>query len=261
MNLASIRQFVRTTLLQERAATLKTVHQQNLALLKHAEKNLVTFVLFDRSAYVSVLSQAIRAEARANSKAVRDYVIDQHDIGEYDMFHDVNYIVQEQCSKYIIATINVAKYGKKLGHANGAWQVHGPAAVHKFGPLMYDIAMATVGEIMPDRTDVSRSARSIWKYYKEKRSDVVATPLDDINNPQTPQTSDDSEVHDGEFGNFIDCSYRLIGPGPDTQNMKNSATQLMDYLETKLGIPKQLTTDVLFGAAALFFEEQYDTGH
>ncbi len=60
----------------------------------------------------------------------------------------------------------------------GAAEVAVSSARKGFGPLMYDICMVySSTPIMPDRSSVSSSAASVWKYY-EKRSDVEKIQLD-----------------------------------------------------------------------------------
>lgn len=51
------------------------------------------------------------------------------------------------------------------------------AAKKGYGPLIYDIALSSQGSLMPDRVVVSPSATNIWKYYNEKRSDILKTKL------------------------------------------------------------------------------------
>ena len=51
-----------------------------------------------------------------------------------------------------------------------------------YGPLLYDIAMELIsllgdGGLMPDRVEVSSSARNVWKRYYEDRSDIEKTAL------------------------------------------------------------------------------------
>ena len=54
-------------------------------------------------------------------------------------------------------------------------------ADHGYGPLMYDIALEYAYQlgmaIVPDRTGVSNAASSMWKHYKDKRSDVRFEPF------------------------------------------------------------------------------------
>lgn len=66
-----------------------------------------------------------------------------------------------------------------------------------FGPMLYDIIMELVGDagLMCDRTSVSPEAASVWEYYLNSRSDVVAKQLDDKYDPflQDPGPNDPSD--------------------------------------------------------------------
>ena len=94
--------------------------------------------------------------------------------------------------------MNVAEY--KEGPCAGAWQVVGSFAERNgLGPLLYDLAMEVAGKdgIMPDRNSVSEEARNVWRYYKTRRSDVKAIPLDYIDAPFVTRDdlSDDCTQH------------------------------------------------------------------
>lgn len=80
---------------------------------------------------------------------------------------------------------------------NGAAEVAASAAVKGYGPLMYDVAMSkSSAPLMPDRSSLSPKAAAIWQYYDNKRSDVKKLPLDDIDDPKTPDERDDCAVWD-----------------------------------------------------------------
>ena len=55
-------------------------------------------------------------------------------------------------------------------------------ADHGYGPLMYDIALEyayLLGMyIVPDRSGVSGAASNMWKYYKDRRTDVRFVPFE-----------------------------------------------------------------------------------
>lgn len=87
-----------------------------------------------------------------------------------------------------------------------------------YGPAMYDIAMQYCKKngIFPDRRQVSPSAKKIWDYYfKNRKGDVDAKPIDDKNDPITKTKQDDGWVHkkfqpddtDMSKRNFIDYVY------------------------------------------------------
>jgi len=260
----AIRKFIKSVL-HERAATSKMASQRNLALMTHHESGKYrTHVLFDRNAFVHAVIATIRAAVkydpndRAFSKPIPDFLKKMKRPG------DAKEWVYEQLinrySEYMIATIDMGLHSKysQGGQANGAWQVHGPAAIDKYGPLIYDIAMQDAGELMPDRNGLpSPFAQNVWKYYKNNRSDVVSTPLDDKYDPQTPQESDDSIVHNpgkDSFGNFLDSSYHMTGPGPDLSSMRATYNQMIKTLRT-IGVSQPFVKRVLIAASDNFFDE------
>ena len=62
---------------------------------------------------------------------------------------------------------------------HGAWEVTKGVADEGYGPVIYDIAMADNPEgIFADRSSVSDDAFGLWKFYREKRYDVDAIPMD-----------------------------------------------------------------------------------
>lgn len=92
----------------------------------------------------------------------------------------------------------------------GAWMISASAADKGFGPLLYDIAMATSPNhtLIPDRRTVSDSARNIWKFYLERRKDVQKLPLDNFKDPKTPDKNDDCQVYDDWSAEELDYAYR-----------------------------------------------------
>ena len=66
-------------------------------------------------------------------------------------------------------------------------------AMGSYGPLLYDLAIEMTGGLVPDRTQVSNSARDVWKYYNDQRPDVQKVQLDDLQNSLTPEEKDNCE--------------------------------------------------------------------
>lgn len=252
--------------LQERAMTAASATRENLALFVYKpSENKRAYVLFDRNAFVHSLIKAVRILTRRSRSLIdtsptAKKVLMRAKRDKSIKYWILNFMV-ENSSKFLRATTDVARHWHSRNNmSNGAWQVHGPAAVGKYGPLIYDIAMADVGELMPDRGDVSGTAQKVWKFYKDNRSDVVSTPLDDKHDPITPQKSDDSSVHNsGEenFGNFLDSSYHHRGSGPNVEEMKRSYEQLSTYLVKTLGISSGLLKMMLINAADNFYSDMY----
>jgi len=104
---------------------------------------------------------------------------------------------------------NVWEY--KEGPCAGTWHIAFSSAEHGLGPLLYDLAMEVAGAdgIMPDRNSVSEEARKVWRYYKTRRSDVKAIPLDYIDVPFVTKDdlSDDCTQH--IFLDDIDKTYSI----------------------------------------------------
>ena len=232
----------------------------NLALATYKDRDEygdISYVLFDRNLFIHFFIQEVKAIAKDDGISISDIIRDEFD----DVLSDLSARMAEHAVSFVLGTIDIEKAWD--GPSNDASMVHAPAASKGYGPLMYDIAMADAGELMPDRQpDVSKSAQSVWKYYKNKRSDVVSTPLDNIRNPQTPQKTDDASVHKKgkeNFGNFLDSSYHLKGKGPDVAGMTASFKQLEAYVGKKLNITPYTLHDILWTSAEAFYDIRHDT--
>lgn len=82
----------------------------------------------------------------------------------------------------------------KSGPCLGAYEVvMSNSLIDGLGPLLYDIALEMAGAdgIMSDRKIVSNDARSVWKYYGERRGDVDTEQLDSIPGVLTPDYEED----------------------------------------------------------------------
>ena len=79
---------------------------------------------------------------------------------------------------------------------DGAWKVSSANAGHRWGPMLYDIAMewATLkaGGLIADRDAVSPDARGVWDYYLGNRGDVASHQLDNLDNELTPEIEEDN---------------------------------------------------------------------
>lgn len=98
---------------------------------------------------------------------------------------------------------------------NSAYSVTAVAARKGYGPTTYDIAMSMYGEITSDKESedgmfsVSSAAKRVWDVYKQ-RPDVNQNPLDNIDDPKTPQKSDDCKVTRNPESS-LNFSYSLKG--------------------------------------------------
>ena len=258
---STLRQFVRSVL-HEGAATAKMASQRNLALMTYEESdNYRTYTLFDRNAFVHTLLEIIH-EAVKGSPEYPGFRSTVHELLKFMRRSgpEKDWVMEQmvdRCRQYMVATADVERHyqAEQGGQANGAWQMHGPAAVDKDGPLIYDIAMADTKELMPDRRTPSASAQKIWKFYKNSRPDVVSTPLDNADDPVTPQVSDDSKVHNpgrDNFGNFLDSSYHLAGSKPNVADLRSTYRQMTAQLKKKK-ISSGFVKRILIDASESFF--------
>lgn len=138
-----------------------------------------------------------------------------------------------------------------FGACHGAWDVAAVAATSGYGPTMYDIAMSNVPTktLMPDRSDVSPSAQSIWKYYKNNREDVQALrldtkpkekesgsePLTNINELNQELSNNDASddcfsMHMGPAKSYLDYAYRLVGEPIDISTPLHVHNKIMERL-------------------------------
>ena len=110
-------------------------------------------------------------------------------------------------------------------------EVIGSAAEKGYGPLMYDIVMAYEGGLVPDRGSVSSSAKKVWTHYKNDRSDLKTKPLDDKNDPKTPEKFDDSGVHPGGDENPLNYAY-MTNKSPNAEGLVSNHKAIEDMLKS-----------------------------
>jgi hypothetical protein len=99
-----------------------------------------------------------------------------------------------------------------------ALAVRRSAARKGWGPTLYDIVMElTEQPLINDRDTVSDDAKSMMRFYKDRRPDVEKSLLDNIEDkaayPMTPDASDDCEP--GDFAEYED-GWRLDGSDSDS---------------------------------------------
>lgn len=99
----------------------------------------------------------------------------------------------------LMGIVQISKVDEpREGPCAGAWQVTWSGATDGFGPLLYDLAMEYAtklgGGLIGDRSTVSASARKVWDYYSDRRSDVEQIQLDDVDNTLTPGDEDNCEM-------------------------------------------------------------------
>ena len=96
-----------------------------------------------------------------------------------------------------VACMRVRPSADGMG-CNSAWEVIRSAADSGLGPTMYDLIMSIAPNgLISDRSSVSASARKVWKYYANNRSDVSKDFLDP--GGYTDTEYDDCRTHGARF--------------------------------------------------------------
>lgn len=195
----------------------------NLGLLR----TTIRSVLVEKAQTASGASRLGLALYVGHARGVRYYVL-------YDAAKLVNAVIEDveidltdSPGKYVRAVVMVD------GKTGGAWhasEIEATAAEHGFGPLLYDVAMKMEKGLVPDRESVSPSARGVWDYYKTKRSDVTAKPLDDIQHPATPSKVDDAPVYPGGADNALNYAYFIDG-GPNVSKLTGNHKKVLEMLK------------------------------
>ena len=126
-----------------------------------------------------------------------------------------------------------------VGPCNGAFMISWAGATDGYGPMLYDLAMewatANGGGLIADRGSVSPSARDVWDYYLNNRSDVIKVQLDDTDNKFTPENEDNC---DQTVANGQGFRYRR-NPDNINPNWSESALSKM-YKKTNDSTTKEL---------------------
>ena len=132
---------------------------------------------------------------------------------------------------------NDSMYGPCLG----AYHVASSQAHEGFGPLLYDLAIELTGGLVPDRTQVSNSARDVWKYYNDQRDDVKKVQLDDLRNSLTPEEKDNCEqlsaAKDDSTGN-LDAGDWAWGESPLSKKYSKQGRPVYNELRSRGMIEK-----------------------
>ena len=113
-----------------------------------------------------------------------------------------------------------------------AWEIgFSLARIDGLGPLMYDLMIDVISPhpLMSDRIEVSKDAKRVWDYYRDRRSDIEQVQLDDEINTLTPSYDDNcyqksAKLHDkGNWaGSSLSKAYRRRGGGRPTFDELNS---------------------------------------
>lgn len=161
----------------------------------------------------------------------------------------------------------------------GAYQVSYSSAESGYGPLMYDLVLSVVpGGIYPDRSSTSKSARRVWKYYADRRTDVVKSYIDNFSNSKTAYKYDDGiRYREGDkaeydryntpfkpsvsFGNkslppdaYLNMVYSI--PGADVNN-----SQVANSMKDNYGNFLKIVDDLEVKSKAIKFYKDNRTSH
>lgn len=170
--------------------------------------------------------------------------------------YDVD-MIQRGVDKSIVGVIGMRK---ALEPSYGAYEVTNSASSMGYGPMLHDVAMtySPTGAIIPDRSAVSKEESGLYKAYSTSRSDVEKLPLDNVDEPKTPNKNDDSKVWtDGR--DHLNFAYKK----PGAVNVKELEKNHKDAIESvmrqmkKMGWDKETINDILQTAIADFFERIY----
>lgn len=176
---------------------------------------------------------------------------DAESLLEYVKSDDWNPLSSKIGHEFIVGTVTVDRGEARRGRQLRVPSVGFAAARGGYGPLLYDIVMSMEGGLTSDRHSVKPAAKSVWKYYKDVRNDVVAKPFDDIDDPKTPPKVDDAELHPGGKKNPLNYAY-FIKRAPNVAALIDNHDAVIKTLR-KWGF----TNDCFSIAADEFFLKYY----
>ena len=116
----------------------------------------------------------------------------------------------------------------------GAWAITGhSSAAHGYGPLLYDIAIEYASKygtgLVSDRGSVSDAAQGVWRYYDEKRSDVVSFQCDDMGNTLTDDPTDN--VRQDVARSTITGLYDTFADSPLSRRYSKKPDSTIEYFK------------------------------
>ena len=156
-----------------------------------------------------------------------------------------------------IVCMSLANPEKDGGFAEGAYVIRATAAKQGNGPLLYDMALSLGKYVVPDRSLVSDEARKIWKYYYEKRGDVVNVPLPDYKKPSANATSVGAKQHTD--APELNAKYGKMAKPAEYQGMVNNDhmahSAFNEWLKEHDALPVQRrdwSTGIMVAAADYF---------
>lgn len=160
-----------------------------------------------------------------------------------------------------------AAYGQPENPCNGAWEVSSIAGVG-YGKLLYGIGyyLSPRGRIMPDRYYSSKRARDAWT---KAAPAMKGYPLDDIENPKTPEKEDDCKVQiptkKGGPDPVLDVAYEgpPVDPGPMVaihEETVDKLTKIFNDLGDELSQQdvEKMLDDMFRKASTKFFTSEFE---
>lgn len=142
------------------------------------------------------------------------------------------------------------------GECNDAMEVKMSAASKGYGPLMYDIVMSDGdGGLLPDRVKTSDQAKKLWQFYSGKRGDVKKVPLDNADDPKTPEPDDDCPFVDDK-SDVLNYSYDGPGQaGAKSQLMQRHEDVVAQFADA--GMKRQSLEGMLMNMGDALFDSKY----
>lgn len=217
--------------INERAVDISSANSENLALVTVVSKsNEYMYIVYDPGQLMKLITKLKKSDSVVTHSKLL-----------------------ENSDDFLRGMIQVFE-----GHKDEAWdaaEITLSAATKGYGPLMYDIALALHGRIMPDRVAVSSAAENIWSKYMKSRSDVKKLPLDNVNDPKTPSTEDDSTFHDpANLTNPLNYAYQATST-PDVSRLETN--HIMSLKRFASYVSESLDDDFFWYAAKKFFTKKY----
>lgn len=205
-----------------------------------------------------VIREALLTEAAKDVVAAGElalFVDTQNGVRTYLLYDPVELAKQLSGTRAAEPVYGVVMVNMFSDHPQwGAKEIEFSAAQGGYGPMMYDIAMADVGGLTPDRESVSRDAKGIWNFYKNSRPDVEKKQIDDWQKPLTATPDDDGERHSKKPGNPLDYAY-FLKSGPDVSTLKANHSRALPNLEVSKKSGRALD---FFAMAQMFADQHYN---
>lgn len=223
----------------EAASSLQDATNRKLALAISSRGENKSYIVYDVQRFASAI---VEHHSKKKSKNPREEMLRQK-----RAFNDM----KESIVGFIMTR-------KTPGRQWDAAEVRAVAAEKGWGPLMYDIAMANEGGLLPDRGSVTPSAKNVWKHYYNNRPDVRAMPLDNERYPETPEKGDDTrDLHGNKYNSDNPLDYAYIASNfPNTAALSSNHNAGLDLAKAS-GVDASTYEDELLELANEFFGSRY----